>query len=255
MIIISRQARRNLNASFFHVMIQGHKKEYIFQKKEYIYEYLKLIKKYIKETDIKVIAYCVMNNHVHFIFKCKNTQELSKFMQKVNTSYAVYYNHKEEGRVGHVYRDRFLSERITTKKYLIECIKYIHFNPVKARMVNSCSEYQFSSYNYFCKRLSQNKFIEELTKDDYENICKSVNYNISFLDVDRDTKETISLAIREFLGDNNYELYEIYEKRQVLKEMILYLKNDKKVKYTEIENYFEITRGIMQRVLGKNNNS
>ena len=63
------------------------------------------------------------------------------------------------------------------------------------------------------------------------------------------------MAIREFLGDNNYELYEIYEKRQVLKEMILYLKNDKKVKYTEIENYFEITRGIMQRVLGKNNNS
>lgn len=106
MINIPRQARKDLNASFFHVIIQGHKKEYIFRKKRYIYEYIKLIKKYIKVTDIKMIAYCIMSNHAHFLFQVQGIERLSKLMQKINTVYANYYNHMEDGRVGYVYRDR-----------------------------------------------------------------------------------------------------------------------------------------------------
>lgn len=141
-----------MKSSFFHVIIQGHKKEYIFRKERYIYQYVKLIRKYIKETNLTIIAYCIMQNHVHFLIQVKdNIEELSKFFHKLNTMYARYYNYMEEGRVGHVYRDRFLSEPITSHRYLVQCIKYIHFNPVKAKIVKRCEDYKFSSYRFFKK--------------------------------------------------------------------------------------------------------
>ena len=209
MITIPRIARSNLNSSFFHVIIQGHKKEYIFQKKKYIKKYIEIIKKYLGKYQIQIIAFCIMNNHAHFLIKAEKIEELSKFMHQINFCYATYYNYMEEGRVGHVYRDRFLSEQITTKRYLIQCIKYIHFNPVKAKMVDECKDYRFSSYNYFCQSLIQNKFIEELSKDDYENICKNIDYNITFLDVDTDIKEKILLSTQEFIEIKGCKLYEV----------------------------------------------
>ncbi len=251
MITIPRIARNNLNSSFFHVIIQGHRKEYIFQKKKYIKKYIEIIKKYLGKYQIKIIAFCIMNNHAHFLIKVEKIEELSKFMHQINFSYAAYYNYMEEGRVGHVYRDRFLSEPITTKRYLIQCIKYIHFNPVKAKIVDNCKDYKYSSYNYFCRSLIQNKFIEELSKEDYENICKNIDYNITFLDVDNDIKEKILLSTQEFVRIKEYKLYEIFSNKQILKELIEYLKNNKSIKYVAIREYFEMTKNSMQKIMKK----
>lgn len=245
MITIPRIARSNLNSSFFHIMIQGHKKEYIFQKRKYIQKYIEIIKKY----QVKIIAFCIMNNHVHFLIKADNVKELSKFMHQINFSYATYYNYMEEGRVGHVYRDRYLSEPITTKRYLIQCIKYIHFNPVRAKIVDNCKDYKFSSYNYFCQSLIQNKFIEELSKEDYENICKNTDYNVTFLDVDINIKEKILLSIQEFVSNKGCKLYEIFDDKQTLKELITELKINKNIKYVDIRNYFEMTKNSMQKIM------
>ena len=251
MIRIPRQARKYLAASFFHIIIQGQEKEYIFPEKRYIYEYINLLKKYRKETNIKVIAYCMMNNHGHFLLKVSDMQELSKMMQKVNSVYARYYNYMKGNRVGYVYRDRFLSEPITSHQYLVECIKYIHFNPVKAKMVNNCSQYKFSSYNFFCKSLNQKKFHEFLTKEDYEDICYNINYSIEFLDINKDIKEIMIEGIQRFLEERKYKLFQIFEDREILRELIFYLKEKRKVTYVEIRNFFGITRGVMQRLIIK----
>ena len=248
-IIISRLSRENLKSSFFHVMIQGHKKENIFGKTRYIHQYINLIKKFIKETDIKIIAYCIMSNHVHFLLQVDKIEQLSKLMQRTNTAYACYYNYMEKGRVGHVYRDRYKSQPINSHKYLIQCIKYIHFNPVKAHMVNKCSEYKFSSYNYFCKKLKEEKFHKFLTKEDYENICQNVNYDIEFLDVEKDIKEVITNGIAMFLKENEYSLFEVFTKREVFRDLIFTLKQEKMVKYIEMMNFFEITRGSIQKLI------
>ena len=251
LINIPRRSRKNLNASFFHVIVQGHKKEYIFEKERYIYQYIKLLKKYIKETNIKIVAYCIMNNHAHFLLRVENVQELSKFMHKINTLYARYYNYMLEDRVGYVYRDRFLSEPITSQRYLVECIKYIHNNPVKAKIVNHCSQYKFSSYNFFCKRLSQRKFPVFLSKEDYEDICNNTNYKFEFLDIEKNVEEIISLGIEQFLGKNKYSLYQIFMDRDVLRKLIFYLKKDKKLTFVSIREHFDMTRGTIQSLLRK----
>lgn len=242
-----------MKSSFFHVIIQGHKKEYIFKKERYIYQYVKLIRKYIKETNLTIIAYCIMQNHVHFLIQVEdNIEELSKFFHKLNTMYARYYNYMEEGRVGHVYRDRFLSEPITSHRYLVQCIKYIHFNPVKAKIVKRCEDYKFSSYRFFKKKLETGKYNSILSKEDYENICNNSNYNISFLDIEINKEEKIKVGIEEFLEMKNRKLYEIFSNRKILEEMVLYLKNEKDIKYIQIRQFLEMTRGTMQRIMLKN---
>ena len=58
--------------------------------------YLKLLSEKRKKLKIKIIAYCIMNNHAHLLIETKNIKELSKFMQKINGCYAKYYNFMED---------------------------------------------------------------------------------------------------------------------------------------------------------------
>lgn len=158
---MSRIARKNLNTSFFHVIVQGVNKEYIFEKYKYREKYFKLLEeeKEKGKYSIDIIAYSIMYNHAHILIHTEKIVDLSKFMKKVNEEYAKYYNYMES-RVGHVFRDRYLSEQITNQKYLMNCIAYIHNNPVKANIVKRCEDYKFSSYL------------------DYINIAKFVNKDI-----------------------------------------------------------------------------
>lgn len=84
-----RQARKDLNTPFIHVMIQGVNKEYIFYKKEYIEKYMEIMKKNQKDYDFIIIAYCMMNNHAHFLVYTEDIEEFGRFMQKTNLIYAT----------------------------------------------------------------------------------------------------------------------------------------------------------------------
>ena len=174
-------------------------------------------------------------------------------MRKINSIYAKYYNFMMDDRVGYVYRDRFLSEPITSHRYLVNCIKYIHFNPVKAKIVNDCSQYKFSSYNFFCKSFNQKRYYDFLSREDYEDICNNINYAEEFLDVDteKDLEETTKVGIKEFLKENKYELYRIFNDRQVLIELIKYLKENKKITYVAIGKFLGISRGSMNKITMK----
>ena len=160
---MSRIARNKYKASFFHVIVQGINKEYIFEEERYIKQYLKLLKKYEKQFDLCIIAYCIMNNHAHILLSINKIEDRSKFMQKVNSMYANYYNYFNNNRVGYVYRGRFISEPILDKRYFIKCINYIHQNPVKALMVENAEDYIYSSYNEYLndKNILKSKGVSE----------------------------------------------------------------------------------------------
>ena len=75
---------------------------------------------------------------------------VGKFMQKVNLLYAQMYN-REEKRCGVLFRNRYQTEPIYDIKYLLNCIKYIHENPVKAKICNNAEEYLYSSYREYLR--------------------------------------------------------------------------------------------------------
>ena len=146
-----RRARKNLTGDFFHVIVQGIAKEYIFEENFLKTTYLKLLLKERKKFDLEILEYCIMGNHAHVLLYCEKNDEMSLYMKNVNTQYALFYN-AYKNRVGYVFRDRFLSEPIFDKNHLYKCIPYIHMNPVIAKIVDKPWQYKYSSYNDFINK-------------------------------------------------------------------------------------------------------
>ena len=148
---MSRIPRKSYDSLYFHVIVQGFEKNYIFKedcfKKKYLYYLLSESKKY----KVEILSYCIMENHAHILLYCDKISEMSKYMQSINTRFAMLYN-KKNSRVGYVFRDRYLSEPIRNENYLLNCVSYIHMNPVNANMVDSPDKYAFSSYNNFINK-------------------------------------------------------------------------------------------------------
>lgn len=248
---MSRQARKNLKTPFMHMMVQGINKEYIFHKQEYIEEYLDLIKKNQESCQFTILAYCMMSNHAHFLVYAENIKEFSDFMHKINTKFAQKYN-KEEKRCGVVFRNRYLTEPIYDRKYLINCIKYIHNNPVKAKIVEKCEDYQYSSYNDYINNtgiVKSNIMLELFGEDcDYSMLFKNA-YEKRYIDISEDDFEQTEMyileGIREFLEMKNIKVVEILLDRVVLKDAIYHLKKNCGMKYSEIREFFEMSRGAM----------
>ena len=250
---MSRSARKYKYASFFHVIVQGIGREDIFKKKRYINEYLELIRRYTKELNLDIIAYCVMTNHAHLLIRINKVENLSKLMQKVNSLYAKYYNYMENGRVGYVFRDRFVSEAIDSKTYLINCIKYIHMNPVKAQMVKSCGDYEFSSYNSYVHnyKFKEHNIINEIIdKEEILSICTNESINQNFFDIDKiDVKDKFFYGINKYVNKEQIKLWQIFNSRDSLIGLVKYLKNIEGIKYVQIRENLMLSKGIMESIL------
>ena len=221
-----RLPRKSHESSFFHIIVQGIKKEYIFNKDILIKKYIELLSSAIKDYKIQILAYCIMSNHAHILLYTEKISEMSSYMHNVNQKFAQFYNHINEERVGYVFRDRYKSEPIFTENSLIRCIRYIHNNPVKANMVKSAKDYKYSSYHNYC-----NQSILELC-----SILKEMNFDISlvveeklnkdylldnmFIDIEDNPRELIQTKLLEYKLENNISLIDLIKNKNMLFEFV-----------------------------------
>lgn len=148
---MARLARESFETQFFHVMVQGLDREAIFSETNLKDKYAFNLDFYKTEFHIKILAYCIMDNHCHLLLKVPNVNAMAKYMKKVNTTFAQYYNYCRQ-RTGYVFRDRYKSQPIYDEKYLLNCLVYIQNNPVKAGIVDRAETYRFSSLNDYLMR-------------------------------------------------------------------------------------------------------
>ena len=73
-----------------HNMVQGLNRENIFIKDKYKEKYFELMQKFYNQCDIKIIAYCIMDNHAHLLIYTEKVAQLSTFMQNINSKYALF---------------------------------------------------------------------------------------------------------------------------------------------------------------------
>ena len=211
-----RLARKLLRGEFFHITVKGINGDYIFQENIDKNEYLKLLK---EKSNIAILAYCIMGNHAHILIKTENVDEMSKYMKKVNTSYALYYN-KKNMREGYVFKNRFFSQQIEDKKHLFSCIVYIHKNPVKANIVRNMESYKFSSYNdYFGinhRNLINNENIFKLfnNQDFNDNLKKFKEYHLkdSLIEYEFDEEINYTEMIKAY--------QQIYSNKEIEKQLV-----------------------------------
>ncbi|NQT63447.1 MAG: transposase [Candidatus Marinimicrobia bacterium] len=94
----------------------------------------------------EVIAYCLMPNHFHYFLKLKTEGSVSVFFQRLQLSYAKYFNRKYQ-HTGHVFSGPFRSVALEDFRHYSYLPKYIHMNPVRARLVITPEDWPFSNYS------------------------------------------------------------------------------------------------------------
>lgn len=245
-----RVGRKNFNTSFFHVIVQGINKEYIFNSEKLMKKYQTLMFSTLQKYEVKLPAYCIMNNHAHMLIYAEKTEDMSRYMQSINTAFSKYYN-KQENRVGVVFRNRYESEPIISRRYLFNCLAYIHNNPVKAKMVKHPSQYQYSSYNSYIEGTIDDDILELIfeTKTDYLETFRFIHENNEepyFKDYIKDV-DYIS-KINEL---SNVNIGEIIMNEKILEEVIKDLIINYKMPINKICEIFKLTRYRIAKILKK----
>lgn len=144
---MSRTVR--VKTQYLHLIVRGIGKQILFEDDADRWKYLNLLQRFRDEVGLTIIAYCLMENHVHLMVYDKDGN-VSLFMKKIGVCYAQYFNHKYE-RSGHLFQDRYKSEPIVDEMYYLTVFRYILNNPVKAKIC-AASEYKWSSYNEYGKK-------------------------------------------------------------------------------------------------------
>ncbi len=239
-----RKARKYLNTSFIHVMVQGVNKEFIFANRRHLMEYLRYIREIEEDGQIELLAYCMMNNHAHFLFYVKNFDYFEKYMHKNNLRFAQMYN-RDKNRCGVVFRNRYKIEPIYNINHLSNCIKYIHNNPVKAKIVDKCDYYPFSSYMEYANNIgvAKSEILKEVFGEDtnYLDIINN-SYDRNFMDYEKNKnmREYIEAGIIEFMKRYHNSLIEIVCEKETLVDMVKFLKEECNIAYRDIIKYFEM---------------
>ena len=141
-----RAAREKSESGYYHVILRGIGKQILFEDDEDNERFLSTVQRYRMELGFELVAYCLMENHVHLLLRDTKDQ-LNLIMKKIAGSYAYYFNHKND-RSGHLFQDRFGSEAVEDDDYLLTVIRYIHRNPEKAGIAKA-GEYRWSSYDAY----------------------------------------------------------------------------------------------------------
>ncbi len=142
---MSKSGRVLLDNVFYHVMSRGNQKQKVFQETDDFEKYLALLKHYKRKFKFKLLAWCLMPNHVHLILDINNVSELRKIMQGLNIAYVRWFNTKYN-KVGHIWQGRYKSKVIQKDRYILDCINYIEMNPVRANITQSPFDYIWSSF-------------------------------------------------------------------------------------------------------------
>lgn len=249
---MSRIQKENINTPFFHIMVQGNNKEYIFNSLDNINEYMRIMEETKEKIDTTILAYCIMSNHAHILIYQENVENLIKYMYRVNLMYAKYYNKKYD-RVGHVFRDRYKTQPIYSEKQLYTCVRYIHDNPVKARICKTPDEYKYSS---FCNNIfyTNTEIERNVRKNMYvqENFKSSKEDEFILMENEQNDEELCYKILKEITSENNIKKDEIYQNENLIYLIIKKLKFENNISYRMLENVLGINRKRLRKIAEKN---
>lgn len=144
---MARPLRVEFENAHYHIIARGDELKLLFVDNYDFKRYIRLLRRYRNEFRVDIIAYCLMNTHLHLAIKTP-LSNVSKFMHALHTAYTSYYNLRHQRR-GHLFQGRFKSPLVDKDSYLLELSRYIHNQAVRAGICSNPIDYQWSSYRFF----------------------------------------------------------------------------------------------------------
>ena len=257
-----RKARKVSNTKIYHIILRGNDKQDIFFEEQDYKKFIKEISNTKEKYKYELFAYCLMTNHVHLILFDKN-DNLSKTIQSLSVSYSSYFSKKYD-KIGHLFQNRFFSKCVETREYLIQLCRYIHQNPVKAK-ISDIQEYRWSSYQEYIKdeKIVETKTIMSIFGDtkikairnfiEFHKRDKEEIFGNDYLEyeiIERLTDEQLKLIIEKLLKINNAMEIKRFN-ATIRNEKLIKLKEIKGTSKNQIARVTGINRKVIERVLKK----
>lgn len=167
-----RLARIDIAGLLQHVIVRGIEGCDIFNDDCDRQLFLDRFAKLLSETGVRCYAWALLSNHFHLLLMPTSTS-LSSFMRRLLTGYAVVFNRRNK-RSGHLFQNRYKSIVCEEEAYLLELIRYIHLNPLRAGMVKSLEELDQYSWSGHATLLGARKFERQETQEVLERFGKKL---------------------------------------------------------------------------------
>jgi len=150
---MARRIRLYYNHAVYHICIRGNNRQAILKADEDKESFLDTLNKFKERFAFKFYGFVLMDNHAHLVVETNQIANISKIMQAITLSYSQKFRHRYNY-TGYVWQGRFKSNLIEEDSYILECLKYIHNNPVRAKMVMHAKDYVWSSYHFYNSKIS-----------------------------------------------------------------------------------------------------
>jgi putative transposase len=142
-MLMARNARCILPGLPYHVTQRGTNRQKVFFSTSHRKIYLSLVARHLDDAGVRVLAYCLMSNHVHWVVVPERADSLAVLFRRVHGAYAQAIN-AGMGRSGHLWQNRFYSCPLSGA-HLWVALRYVEANPVRAGLVGRAEEYRWSS--------------------------------------------------------------------------------------------------------------
>ena len=129
----------------YHVYNRGCNQENIFATQDNYLFLLRRAKSTLENAPVRILAYCLMPNHYHFLLQGKEDQAIPRFIQRLFNSYTQAYN-RQQDRSGTLFQGRAKHILVDKDEYLLHLARYIHLNPVRAGIVQRPGDWPYLNY-------------------------------------------------------------------------------------------------------------
>lgn len=140
---MARRPRVEIAGGLYHVIARGNERRAVFRDDADRERYLFRLAGYRERFSFRLLAYCLLDNHVHLAVEMGKTP-LSRFMHALQSAYTQDFNRRHR-RVGHLFQGRYKAFLVEKDRYWVALLRYIHRNPVEARVVDRADRYRWSS--------------------------------------------------------------------------------------------------------------
>jgi len=150
---MTRPLRIQYPNAWYHVMNRGRSRTKIFHSPEDYLAFIEILREASFQWKVKIAAYCLMSNHYHLLLQTPGAN-LSRCMRHINGIYTQYYNrtHRSDGPL---FRGRYKSIIVDQDRYLLELVRYIHRNPLRAGLVKRLEDYRWTSHKAYISESNQ----------------------------------------------------------------------------------------------------
>jgi len=145
-----RTARLDISGGLYHVIARGVERRNIFRSDRDCSDFEERLSILLLEEKITLLAYVLMINHFHLVIRRDGKPTVGHFVQRLLTGYVGSFNLRYR-RSGHLFQNRYKAILCEEDPYLTQLVRYVHLNPVRARLVKDPAAYRWSSHSDYLR--------------------------------------------------------------------------------------------------------